>query len=149
MKKLLLFFVFMLSLSEGFSQTYENKEEFKNESYHQVLFVNGEKFTGPREDLWKIQKNLAPQPLSSDLVLLSTAGNTKTDTRKYFLYRFIDSQWEYIAVFQGETAPIITLTPAEFSAFQWEGDIRQYYTIRRMLVLTYPGYTKWVCRKKE
>lgn len=91
MKKLLFItFVMVFIGTSAFAQTYGIKDNGRRK----VLTVNGEEFTGKRQELWKIEKNLAPQPVSSELVLLSTMESTATDVWQYFLYRLIDGKWE-------------------------------------------------------
>jgi hypothetical protein len=144
MKKLLFItFVMVFIGTSAFAQTYGIKDNGRRK----VLTVNGEEFTGKRQELWKIEKNLAPQPVSSELVLLSTMESTATDVWQYFLYRLIDGKWEYIATFPGGTAPIVTLDEGLFTAFQMNGTQRINYHIDEIVLTSYPSQRRWELRK--
>lgn len=136
------FFLLLILPSSGvvFAQNYE----FKDDKQRSVLFVDGKKFSGPRSEIWKLEKNLAPQPVSSDLLLLSTMESITTDVWQYFLLRFIDGEWEYITSFPGGVAPVVMLTNTEFSAFQRAKDtgIKTNYLIRQNALNSGPQ-RKW------
>lgn len=143
LQKTFLIIALLLSTFGVFAQHYEAKNTGKK----QVLFINGKKFTGPRQEIWKFEKNLAPQPVSSELVLLSTMESTETDVWQYFLYRFIDNEWEYVTNFPGGTAPIVTLKDGMFTAFQWNGAEKINYTIDEVMLTSYPSQRRWMLRE--
>ncbi len=143
MKVTLLFWGLLFLSSITFAQNYGIKDNGRRK----VLTVNGEDFIGKRQELWKMEKNLAPQPTSSELVLLSTVGSTTTDVWQYFLYRLIDGKWEYITTFPGGTAPIVTLDDGLFTAFQMSGNEQINYRIDEITLTSYPSQRRWELRK--
>ncbi len=126
MKKFLLILVTFFWASITNAQNWQ----FKDVSGRKILFIEGRKFTGDRTQVWKLEKNLAIQPISTELLILSTVGSTTTDVWQYFLVRLIDGQWEYITSFSGYVVPIVTLTDTEFTAFQHDAESEKKWSYK-------------------